>query len=126
MARIAAIIVGVHGLIHLIGFAVPWRLMTSAEIADPGTALWGRVALSEPMPQVIGLVWLIVAVVLTVAAVGLWTGRGWARSVLAAGAISSVPIAVLGLPSTVMGLAVDVALLALVAAWPRTRAVPWI
>src|SRR5262245_42682744 len=44
---IAAVALTLHGVIHLIGFLVAWRLVEHRELAYSTKALWGRVDLGE-------------------------------------------------------------------------------
>jgi hypothetical protein len=112
---LAALVLAVHGLIHLIGFVVPWRLATLADFPYRTTALNGALELGESGARLVGLGWLGVAVGFLVAAVGVWQGTSWALPLVGALAIASLLLCILGLPEAGTGIVVDLAILALVA-----------
>jgi hypothetical protein len=121
--RIAAVVLALHGLVHLIGFVVPWRLVEVEGFSYRTTVLSGAIELGETGSLVIGLAWLAVAVGFIVAAVGIWGARAWAVPLAGVLAAASLAICVLGLPETVAGIVVNVAILGAVAwAVPTRRA----
>lgn len=110
-----AAVLAAHGLIHLIGFLVPWRIAEVEGFAYRTTALAGSVELGTTGAQVVGLAWLLIAVGFVVAAIGAWRRAAWALGLTAGLAIASLVVCVLGLPETVAGIVVNVAILAAVA-----------
>jgi hypothetical protein len=110
----AAAVLAVHGLVHLIGFLVPWRIAQIEGFAYRTTALGGNVELGTTGAQVVGLAWLAIAVGFVVAAIGVWRRSAWALGLTAALATASLVVCVLGLPETVAGIVVNVAILAAV------------
>ena len=58
-----------HGVAHGVGFAVPWRLITPAEMPYKTTILAGRIDVGAGGIKAIGLVWL--AIGLACAAAGI-------------------------------------------------------
>lgn len=100
-----------HGLIHLIGFVVPWRIAEVEGFAYRTTAFGGSVELGATGVQVVGLAWLAIAVGFVVAAVGVWRRSASALGLTAALAVASLAVCVLGLPETVAGIVVNVAIL---------------
>ncbi len=113
---LAAALLAAHGLIHLIGFLVPWQIAQVEGFAYRTTALGGSVELGTIGAQLVGLAWLAIAVGFVVAAVGVWRRSAWALGLTGALAIASLLVCVLGLPETVAGIVVNVAILA-AAAW---------
>jgi hypothetical protein len=101
----------VHGLIHLIGFVVPWRIAEVEGFAYRTTVLGGSVELGATGVQVVGLAWLAIAVGFVVAAAGVWRRSSWALGLTAALAIASLVVCALGLPETMAGIVVNVAIL---------------
>ncbi|HSW41878.1 MAG TPA: hypothetical protein VLM76_05165 [Patescibacteria group bacterium] len=112
LRSLAAAVLAVHGLIHLIGFLVPWRIAQVEGFAYRTTALGGSVELGANGVMIVGLAWLAIAVGFVVAGVGVWRRASWALGLTAGLAIASLVVCVLGLPETVAGLVVNVALLA--------------
>lgn len=111
-ARIGIVLVGVHGLIHLIGFVVPWRLATLEGFPYTTTAFWDSVDLGATGVRLVGLVWLATAAAFVAGAIGLWRGARWGRAITAGAAIVSIPICLLSSPAATVGLIVDVGILA--------------
>ncbi len=71
--RIAvAVLLLVHGLLHLLGFLKPWKLAALPQLS--GRAI---VPLSESSFRIAGIAWLITAVVLVIAAVLRLVDREW-------------------------------------------------
>ena len=126
MLRIAAgAVVAAHGLIHLIGFVVPWGISSVEGFAYRTTALGGAIALGDTGARAIGIVWLACAVGFVVAGFGIWWRASWAAPLTAALAGVSVAVCVLGLPETSAGIVVNAAIFGAVAwvsfARPRVR-----
>jgi hypothetical protein len=126
MLRIAAgAVVAAHGLIHLIGFVVPWGISSVEGFAYRTTALGGAIALGDTGARAIGIVWLACAVGFIVAGLGIWRGASWALPLTAALAVVSIAVCVLGLPETSAGIVVNAAILGAVTwvsfASPRVR-----
>jgi hypothetical protein len=119
MIRLAgAAVVGLHGVIHLIGFVVPWRIATVEGFPYRVTALGGLADLGEAGTRVVGLLWLACAVGFIVAAVGIARRASWALQLTAVLAAVSIVLCVLGFPETAAGLMVNVGILIAVA-WAK-------
>ena len=117
MLRIAAAaIVTAHGLIHLIGFVVPWGIAEVEGFAYRTAVLGGVVELGDAGARAIGALWLACAVGFVVAGLGIWRRASWALALTAALAAVSIGLCILGLPETVAGTAVNAAIL-VGAAW---------
>jgi hypothetical protein len=104
-------VLAVHGLVHLIGFVVPWRIAEIEGFAYRTSVLGGSLELGATGVQVVGLAWLAIAAGFVVAAVGAWRRSAWALGLTVGLATASLVICVLGLPETVAGIAVNIALL---------------
>ena len=117
MVRIAAAMaLAGHGLIHLIGFVVPWGIATVDGFPYRTTALAGAVDLGDAAARALGIAWLACAVGFVVAGIGVVRRATWAVPLTAALATLSIAVCVLGLPETAAGIAVNAAILA-VAGW---------
>ena len=110
--RLAAVGLALHGLIHVIGFVVPWRIATLEGFAYRTTAFDGGLDLGAGGVQVIGLVWLALTLAFLVAGYGVWRGASWAVGLTGALAIASLVVCILGLPETVAGVAINLVVLA--------------
>jgi hypothetical protein len=109
---LAAAVLAVHGLIHLIGFVVPWGIAQVEGFPYRTSLLGGSVALGEPGARLVGLAWLILAAGFVVAGVATWRREAWAASLTAVLAVGSIVVCALGLPEAVFGIVVNVAILA--------------
>jgi hypothetical protein len=103
----------VHGIAHLVGFVVPWRIFQAEEMPYSTTLLAGRMEVGDRGIRLVGLVWLGLTLAFFVAAAFVWMQRpGWPDMViLVAGA--SLVMSVLGLPAARLGVAINIVLLAL-------------
>jgi len=111
---LAVIVIAGHGLIHLIGFVVPWRIAVLEGFAYRTTALNGMISLGETGAQVVGIAWLVISAGFLVAAVGVWRHEPWAMSLTAVLAVCSLVVCVLGLPETGAGIVVNGVILAVI------------
>ena len=75
---VGAALVALHGLIHLIGFVVPWRIATVDGFPYRVTMLGGLADLGELGARVVGLVWIVVNVAILSAVA--WARHGVSRS----------------------------------------------
>lgn len=108
---LAAVGLAAHGLIHLIGFVVPWRLASLEGFPYRTTVLNGALELGEAGARLVGLGWLAVAVGFLVAAVGVWEGTSWFLPLVAALALVSLGLCILGLPEAAAGIVVNLVIL---------------
>jgi hypothetical protein len=111
---LAAIVLALHGVIHLIGFVVPWRIATLQDFAYRTTAFNGALDLSDAGARVVGVVWLALTLGFLAAGYALKRGRPWAVALTAVLAVVSLLVCLVGLPETAAGVVID--LLVLVAA----------
>ena len=115
LAWAAAVVIAAHGLVHLMGVALLWKL------GEPGQL---RYADADPTPgsatgYLIGGLWLAAAVLFVIAAVLLAASRASWRVVLAAVAVSAPAIG-LAPGQAMAGLVVDsLVLIGVAASWPR-------
>ena len=118
MLRIAAAaVVAAHGLIHLIGFVVPWGIAAVEGFPYRTAVLGGAVDLGDDGGAALGIVWLACAIGFVDrrdsgsgdARRGRFRSRRPSRS-------SSIAVCALGLPETSAGIVVDLAIL-VAAAW---------
>ena len=118
--RIAiAVILALHGVAHLPGFAVPWRLAAPPGGVYPTTLLNGRIAVAEPGMRAVGLVWLLLGLGFVAVAAGAVLGRaGWVQAAIMV-ALVSLMWCVVGWPEARIGAVVNAALLTALVAGVR-------
>jgi hypothetical protein len=116
MRLLLALLLVVHGAAHLVGFVIPWRLMTSADVLQRA-AILGELAAEGPLgARIVGLVWLLMALTFFVLAAGFLLHvrviEQWTLGAVAA----STLLCVLDWPDARFGVAANVAVLLLLVA----------
>ena len=104
-----------HGLVHGIGFTVPWRLGGLRGSEYSTRTLNRSIEVGDTAVKAIGMVWLAAAVAFVVVGIMVWRGHPWALRTTIALLLGSLVLCTIGLPASVMGLAIDVVLLAFLA-----------
>jgi hypothetical protein len=102
----------VHGLIHLIGFAVPWRLVNMADMPYDTTVLAGKVDLGDAGIRLFGVLWLVATIGFIAAGVGLFALAPWWQGLTLAVTLLSLVLCILGWPDTQFGLYINLVILA--------------
>lgn len=113
MRILLALVLFAHGVAHLPGFVVSWRLASFAELPYRTTVFAGRLDLGDAGIRAMGLMWLALAVAFVVAAGGLLLEAPWWRIVARAAIAVSLLVCMAALPETRIGVLANVAL----AAW---------
>ena len=109
MRVLAGAALAVHGLIHLIGFVVPWQLATLDGFPYRTDVLGAD--LGGTGMRVVGAVWLALAVGFAVAGVGVVRRSAWALPLTAGLAALSLVACLLALPAAAAGAVIDVVVL---------------
>jgi hypothetical protein len=108
-----AFFVLVHGIAHLPGFVVPWRLASLSEMPYKTTLLNGAVDAGPFGARVVGLLWLLAGLGCVATAVAALRGiPGWPGFALGVLGLSLV-LCVLNWPDSSMGLVINLGLLAI-------------
>jgi hypothetical protein len=116
MRILVAIYVLIHGLCHMVGFLVPWKLITTKEEPYRTTLLAGAIDAGDSGIRVVGLLWLAVALAFVTLGVGVLASAPWWRnSTLVLTAVSLV-LWVFGLPGAKIGILANLLLAAYLAA----------
>jgi hypothetical protein len=108
---IAALVLGLHGLIHLMGATVYLKLGEVQGLAYKTTILGGRVDLGDVGIAVFGALWILPALGFVAAALGLLEGWDWWKLALLATTLVSAVLTVLDWNVAFMGAIVDFAIL---------------
>jgi hypothetical protein len=112
---LAAILIG-HGAAHVVGFAVPWKLVSSTEVPYRTTVLAGALNVGPVGVRLLGVLWLAVSIAFVSVAVGLLQHTSWwYREALVLVGVSLV-LCVLHLPESRPGLVANAVVLALLIA----------
>jgi hypothetical protein len=113
MRYVVAGVLLVHGIAHLPGFAVPWRLLSSPEMPYSTTLLSGRLDVGPAGIRVVGIAWFLVGVAFVAAAIAYVRHSSSAVILTAAVAAVSLVLSVLNWPQARIGVFVNLALLIL-------------
>jgi len=105
-----AAILGAHGIAHLVGFVVPWRLMSVAELPYRTTILAGRLDVGDGGIRIVGLLWLVAAVGMLGSAVAWATALDSAFYATMVAIFLSAALCLIEWPEARIGLFVNVAL----------------
>jgi hypothetical protein len=113
-----AIFFALHGAVHAIGFTVAWQIGGPRGVEYSTALLSGAVEIGDVGTRLYGLVWLAAAAALVAGAALLWRACPRSRELAIGLTLGSLCLCTLGLPGSQFGLAVDMGLLALLAAVP--------
>jgi hypothetical protein len=112
---LGALLVG-HGIAHVVGFVVPWKLITSTEVPYKTTVLAGALDVGPAGVRIIGLIWLLVSIAFISLATGLQQHASWWYRDAFATAAVSLALCALGWPESRPGVVANVALLGILVA----------
>ncbi|HET7230942.1 MAG TPA: hypothetical protein VFJ16_13110 [Longimicrobium sp.] len=115
----AAVVLGFHGLIHLMGTVAYCRLGEIDGLPYRTTLLGGRLDVGDGGMMVVGLLWAVAAAGLVTAAAGWLAGWNAWTAVLIPATLLSLVLTALDWSMAFRGTMVDVAILALVWIGPR-------
>lgn len=108
MRLILATLLAGHGIAHLPGFAVSWKLMSSLEIPYRTTALGGLVRFGDVGARVEGVLWLLMATAFVALAVGAAVDTPWWRYGVQIAIVASMLLCASGWPDARLGLLANV------------------
>ena len=115
-----SVLLAAHGIAHLVGFAVPWRLLSSPEMPFKTTLLAGRVDVGDAGIRVVGVLWLLIAIGMVASAAGLALHAQWAESMVLPVVLVSLVLCLFELPQARIGLALNVGLVLMFLLHPTT------
>jgi hypothetical protein len=119
MIIIAAIVLAVHGFIHLMGTAVYMKLGTVEGLKYKTTLLGGRWDLGESGIQAFGALWAMAAIGFVVTALALVAGWSWWQPALLAVALFSLVLTALDWSNAYAGAIINILILAMLWLGPR-------
>jgi len=106
----------IHGVAHLVGFVVPWRIATLEETPYKTTILNGKIDVGDSGIRAIGVGWLIAALAFMVCAVAVAMQLQWWIWVTMAATLVSFDLTIIGWPESRIGVAVNVLIVVLLIA----------
>ena len=113
MQYVVAFLLVLHGIAHLVGFLVSWRLANLEEMPYATKLLAGRWDVGDYGIRVVGVLWLLAA--LCFVASGIAAGMaypGWLPFVMIT-TVYSLVLCLLGWPEAKIGIYVNLAILCL-------------
>jgi hypothetical protein len=114
---IAALVLVLHGLVHLMGTAAYMKITEVQGLPYKTTLLAGRWELGERGIALYGLLWAVAAFGFIVAALAFWSGWGWWSVGLVGVTIFSLLLTALDWQVAYAGVVINLVILALV--WLR-------
>jgi uncharacterized membrane protein YhdT len=108
---VAAALLTLHGLVHLMGLVAYWPITTLQGIPYKTTLLDGRWDLGKTGIRLFSVVWLVAAIGFVIAAAGMVTHQDWWQVALAGVTLLSLVIAALDVRVAFMGVLIDALIL---------------
>lgn len=94
----------IHGICHLVGFVVPWKIIDMKDEPYKTTLLADSIDVGDAGIRIIGIIWLLTAVCFIITAIGSFAALNWWRSLALYLSIFSLILCVVGLPSAKIGI----------------------
>ncbi len=116
---ILAVVLILHGLVHLMGTVTYMKLGTVQGMAYKTTLLSGRWDLGENGIPIYGALWAVAAIGFILAAIAMLFGWSWWRPALAAVAAFSLALTALDWKAASVGAILNIAILAWLALAPN-------
>jgi hypothetical protein len=111
MQDILTILLFVHGIAHLPGVIVPWRIAARRDMPYKTTLLSGRIRLSRKGMQFVGLLWFLASLTFFLSGIGLFILSPWWKTLTYIVTIFSIALCILDWPDTRFGIIIDAAIL---------------
>jgi hypothetical protein len=121
---VLAVVLLVHGLIHLMGLASYWPLADVAELPYKTSFLGGQWDVGETGTRIISLLWLLAGIGFAAATYGLVMKKPWFLPLLIGATLLSLLLTILDWEVAYRGAIINVLLLALLLLLPRLVSLP--
>ena len=119
MRALFAVLLLLHGLAHVVGFLVPWRLVPGSPTTPQPTMnrlLGGRLLLGDVPARAFGVLWLVTGLTFALVALAWWRQQSWSGGALVAILLVSVVLTAVWWPATRIGLVLNLGILLALAA----------
>ncbi len=114
MRIILSVLLLAHGVAHLPGFLVSWRLRAFPEMPFRTTIIGESIEVGESGIRMVGLAWLVLSIVFAVAAAGTLTRAPWWQSLAYVAIPLSAALCLVGWPDARLGLVANAVILLLI------------
>lgn len=111
----AAIILFLHGLIHLIGVVVFLKIVETKDLPYSTKVLGGRVDIGELGTRILGVLWLVATIGYVIASYAVVADLGWWQGAVVATTCLSLFVTILGWKDSVFGTIFNVLILLVLA-----------
>ena len=111
LSIVFALLTGVHGLIHLMGFVAYWPLADIKDLPYKTTLLGGKLDVAGAGMRVISLFWLLAGVGILAGAVALLLGKSFWAPLMLASALLSLALCILDWGAAFRGAIIDLVIL---------------
>ena len=112
--RIAlAVFLVLHGIAHIVGFVVPWRIAKMDDMPYKTTIFYGKIDVSDVGIRILGIIWLLIALAyfysgwITYQQFDFWLTYTLVVSVI------SLAFCIIAVPDSHIGIYINIALIAL-------------
>lgn len=105
---IAGLYLVVHGICHLVGFIVPWKIAELKEEPYKTTLLSGAIDVGDAGIRIVGVLWLLAAIGFIAGGIGVFAHAHWWRPFILGLSIASLVLCIFGLPGAKIGLLANV------------------
>ncbi len=112
MSIFVSVFLIIHGLIHLIGFIVPWKLAVIEGFTYKTTILSGALDIGETGIRLVGTIWLLAAVGFVTGGILLLLGNPQWQMLTLAVTLLSLLLTISGWPDSQFGVLVNIIILA--------------
>jgi len=99
-----AIFLLVHGIAHLVGFVVSWKLAKMKEMPYSTKVIFKKFDVGDNGIRIIGILWLLAAIAYFYSIYALYMSPGWAMWFLLPVTIYATLICIIGLPDSKFGI----------------------
>ncbi len=115
MTRIMAeVVLALHGLIHLLGFSVYWKLAEPEGFTYPETLLAGNLDADSTVIRVLGILWLVGALGFVTSAICVVLRQAWWQPFMLLITMLSLLLCALAFPDAWAGIVLNIVILAIV------------
>lgn len=122
LSPIAALLLALHGLSHLVGAAIYLRLSRVRGMPYKTTVLGGRAEIGDLGARLLGALYALATCGFVVAALAVLAGAGWWHPLLLCVALLSLVLAVLDADTALLGVVINLLIVAALLLGPGLHA----
>jgi hypothetical protein len=106
---LAAALLGLHGLIHVLGFLSAWQLGDLTTTLSSTPIYPAGIATGSPLVLILGVLWLVTMLAFLTAAIGVVLGASWWKGIAVSAATVSLVLCLAWWNDAWVGALVDIA-----------------